>query len=39
MTLLINFPLFPSKGNNNFVWLRENGEVVDKVLSNWFLNL
>lgn len=34
MTLLINFPLFPSKGNNNFVWLRENGEVVDKVLSN-----
>ena len=39
MTLLINFPFFPSKGNNNFVWLHENGEVVDKVLSNQFQNL
>lgn len=34
-SLLINFPLFPSKDNNNFV-LAENGEEGDKILSNQF---
>lgn len=36
IALLINISLFSMKGNKDFVWLHENGEVVDKVLSNQF---